>query len=85
MRLELPLIFDELFGFRLAVLVLFDAGEVKHFPIYFDAVQDLIQKSLKIILVPDRSCFASILEHGADFALDVLAVYEQDGLHRQLL
>src|SRR3990167_5381560 len=81
MRLELSLVFDESSRFLFALFVLLDARKVKYFSISLDALQHFVQKSSKIVFVPRRLSFTGILENGADFSLDVLAVYEQYRLH----
>lgn len=77
MRFEEALFFDKFPRLFFALFVFFDAREVKNLAIDGYSCQHLIEKPLKVILMPCGLILAHFAEYRADLALEILSVNEK--------
>src|SRR3989344_302964 len=82
MCFEQALLLDKLFRLFFTIVVLFYTRKVDEASVYFEPFEHLIQKPLKVVLMPHRSTLAGAQKDALYLALEVLSVDEKNSPHR---
>src|SRR3989344_9343045 len=82
MCFEQALLLDKLFRLFFTIVVLFYTRKVDEASVYFEPFEHLIQKPLKVVLMPHRSTLAGAQKDALYLAIEVLSVDEKNSPHR---